>query len=70
MDSNVTRPAVDLAPDPAHPGLALLLALIAIPGSTVAWELPAGGLWIGVPLASPRSCSASGHAYLLVAASS
>ena len=50
MDTDVNRPAVDLAPDPARPGLALLLALIAIPGSTVAWELPAGGLWIGLPL--------------------
>ena len=47
---DVNRPAVDLAPDPARPGLALLLALLAIPGSTVAWELPAGGLWIGLPL--------------------
>jgi hypothetical protein len=51
MDSTVNRPAVDLAPDPARPGLALVLALLAIPGSTIAWELPAGGLWIGLPLA-------------------
>ena len=50
MDSNINRPAVDLAPDPARPGLALVLALLAIPGSTIAWELPAGGLWIGLPL--------------------
>ena len=50
MDSTVNRPAVDLAPDPARPGLALVLALLAIPGSTIAWELPAGGLWIGLPL--------------------
>ena len=30
---------------------ALALALLAIPGSTLAWDLPLGGLWIGVPLA-------------------
>jgi hypothetical protein len=30
--------------------LALVLALLSIPGSTLAWELPAGGLWIGLPL--------------------
>ena len=30
--------------------MALVLALLAIPGSTIAWELPAGGLWIGLPL--------------------
>ena len=27
-----------------------MLALLAIPGSTIAWELPTGGLWIGLPL--------------------
>ena len=32
------------------PGLALLLALLAVPGSTIAWDLPAGGLYIGLPL--------------------
>jgi hypothetical protein len=31
--------------------LALVLALLSIPGSTLAWDLPAGGLWIGLPLA-------------------
>ncbi len=29
---------------------ALALALLAIPGSTLAWDLPMGGLWIGLPL--------------------
>ena len=24
--------------------------MLAIPGSTLAWDLPAGGLWIGLPL--------------------
>lgn len=31
--------------------LALLLALLGLPGCTIAWSLPAGGFWIGVPLA-------------------
>jgi hypothetical protein len=51
MEKTVDRPAVDLAPRQAHPGLALFLALLAVPGSTLAWDLPAGGLWIGLPLA-------------------
>ena len=34
-----------------RPRLALLLALLAIPGSTIAWSLPMGGFWIGLPLA-------------------
>jgi hypothetical protein len=50
MDKTIDRPAVDVAPRQAHPGLALLLALLAVPGSTLAWDLPAGGLWIGLPL--------------------
>ena len=33
-----------------QPQLALLLAVLGIPGCTVAWSLPAGGFWIGVPL--------------------
>jgi hypothetical protein len=33
------------------PGLALLLAILSVPGSTWAWDLPHGGYWIGVPLA-------------------
>jgi hypothetical protein len=33
-----------------RPLWALALALLAIPGSTLAWDLPWGGLWIGVPL--------------------
>jgi hypothetical protein len=51
MSTSTARPPLDLAPEaPARPGLALLLAILAIPGSTVAWDLPAGGLWIGLPL--------------------
>jgi tetrahydromethanopterin S-methyltransferase subunit C len=51
MNSTLNRPAVDLAADRPRPGLALVLALLSLPGSTIAWELPAGGLWIGLPLA-------------------
>ncbi|MBA3735422.1 MAG: hypothetical protein H0W90_09545 [Actinobacteria bacterium] len=51
MESTVKRPAVDVGPHRAKPGLALLLAVLSIPGSTLAWDLPAGGLWIGLPLA-------------------
>jgi hypothetical protein len=50
MENTVQR-TVDIAPRTARPGLAFLLALLAIPGSTLAWDLPAGGLWIGLPLA-------------------
>ena len=28
----------------------LILGLLCVPGSTLAWELPLGGLWIGLPL--------------------
>ena len=52
MSSTVNRKSVDVAsPERARPGLALILALLAIPGSTIAWELPSGGFWIGLPLA-------------------
>jgi hypothetical protein len=52
MPSTAPGPAIDVGPRVARPGLALLLALLSVPGSTVAWELPAGGFWIGVPLAA------------------
>jgi len=51
MSVSANRPAVDVAPRTAHPGLALVLAVLAVPGSTWAWDLPLGGLWIGLPLA-------------------
>jgi len=50
MDTTLNRPAVDVGPPQARPGLALVLGLLSIPGSTIAWSLPAGGLWIGLPL--------------------
>ena len=47
-----TNPAVDVASrSVARPGLALVLALLSLPGVTLAWDLPKGGYWIGVPLA-------------------
>jgi hypothetical protein len=52
MSSQSSRPAIELAPAArAHPTLALVLALLAVPGTTLAWELPLGGVWIGLPLA-------------------
>ena len=50
MDTTLNRPAVDVGPPQARPGLALVIGLLSIPGSTIAWALPAGGLWIGLPL--------------------
>ena len=50
MSSTVNRPSVDVAPKQVRPSLALVLAILAVPGSTIAWELPAGGFWIGLPL--------------------
>ena len=51
MERSITRPPVDLAPARPNAGLALLLALLSVPGSTIAFDLPAGGYWIGLPLA-------------------
>jgi hypothetical protein len=51
MSISTNRTAVDVAPANTRPGLALLLAVLAVPGSTWAWDLPLGGLWIGLPLA-------------------
>ncbi len=50
MERTANRPAVDIGPQRARPGIALLLAVLSVPGSTIAWDLPAGGLWIGLPL--------------------
>jgi hypothetical protein len=50
MESTLNRAAVDIGPPQARPGLALVLGLLSLPGSTIAWQLPVGGLWIGLPL--------------------
>ncbi len=52
MESTTTRSGIDLAKPTARPGLALILALLSIPGSTIAWDLFDGaGFLIGLPLA-------------------
>jgi hypothetical protein len=52
MESTTTSPPVEIAAGPARPGTALVLALLAIPGSTIAWDLFDGaGFVIGLPLA-------------------
>ena len=52
MSAHPAPHAVDLdPPEPARPGLALALALLSVPGVTIAWDLlPAGGFYTGVPL--------------------
>jgi len=51
MDATLNR-SVDVGPTKARPGLALLLAILSVPGSTVVWSLdvPLPGFWIGLPL--------------------
>jgi hypothetical protein len=52
MESTASSSGIDLAQKPSRPALALVLALLAIPGSTVAWDLFDGaGFVIGLPLA-------------------
>lgn len=48
--STTARTSPPVAAERTRPGLALLLALLGIPGCTIAWELPLGGFWIGLPL--------------------
>lgn len=51
MDTSL-NPAVNVGPTRTHPALALVLALLSIPGTTWAWDLdmPAPGFLIGGPL--------------------
>jgi hypothetical protein len=52
MASTVHRSSVDLTARPARPVLALILALLSIPGSTLTWDaLPGGGYVFGFPVA-------------------
>jgi hypothetical protein len=52
MESTARTPGIDLARKAARPGLALILALLSLPGSTIAWDLFDGaGFVIGLPLA-------------------
>ena len=49
MATSTARPAVDIAPQtPARPRLALALALLSIPGVTIAWDIGAIAGIIGV----------------------
>jgi hypothetical protein len=42
MSTHAARPAVDVAPAArARPGLALVLALLSVPGVTISWDLSA-----------------------------
>ena len=51
MDATINR-SVDVGETRARPGLALLLAVLSVPGSTLVWDLdvPVPGFWIGGPL--------------------
>ncbi|HEV2776251.1 MAG TPA: hypothetical protein VGV90_11725 [Solirubrobacteraceae bacterium] len=51
MDTTMNR-SVDVGETRARPGLALFLALLAVPGTTLVWDLdvPVPGFWIGGPL--------------------
>ena len=55
MSTHTARPPVDLAPDPpARPALALALALLSVPGVTIAWDLSdiAGFAGTGIGIAA------------------
>ena len=48
-----TASGIDLSARPARPVLALVLALLSVPGSTLTWDtLPGGGYVFGLPLAA------------------
>jgi hypothetical protein len=53
LESTASRTGASLATPATHPGLALVLALLSVPGSTIAWDLweGGGGFVIGMPLA-------------------
>ena len=47
-----TATSLDLSARPAHPVLALVLAVLSVPGSMATWDtLPGGGFLWGLPLA-------------------
>jgi len=52
MSAHSARQTIDLDPPaPARPKLALALALLSVPGVTIAWDIaPGGGFTTGVPL--------------------
>ena len=51
MSTSTTGTPVDLAPNPdAKPGLALALALISIPGVTIAWDIAVAAGLVGTAI--------------------
>ena len=49
MTTRTARPPIELAPQPtARPGLAMGLALLAVPGVTIAWDIGTGAGIAGV----------------------
>ena len=52
MSSSPARTPIELdTTDRPRAKMALVLGLLAVPGSTIAWALPSGGFVIGLPLA-------------------
>ena len=52
MDSTARGSSIRTASERPRPGLALVLALLSVPGSTMTWDaLPGGGFVFGAPLA-------------------
>jgi hypothetical protein len=52
MEATTGSTGVDLAAKRTYPGLALILALLSVPGSTIAWDLfSGGGFVLGLPTA-------------------
>ena len=52
MPTSTTGRPVDLAPNPhAKPGLALALALISVPGVTIAWDIATAVGLVGTAIA-------------------
>ena len=50
MSTDIAQPSAALHSSASRASVALALAILALPGVTIAWALPLGGLWIGVPL--------------------
>jgi hypothetical protein len=52
MESTASRSSVGIDTQSSRPGLALVLAVLSVPGSTLTWDtLPGGGFVFGAPLA-------------------
>ncbi len=62
MESTAGRPAIDIASERPRPGLALFLAVLSVPGSTIAWALPPGAS--GSACRSESRPSSSPHAHV------